>query len=64
MLYCIDYLEKYKTKHGVNITTLYDLFISKETLLKTKVNERKPLVVELYSTYFMAMIKKRIEEIK
>lgn len=74
---CVNYLEQFKTERGtyiftdgmmyhltyhtVSLGTLYDAFISKEALSAVKRNQRKAFFYELYGTFFMLMIKKRME---
>lgn len=74
---CLNYLEQYKTEYGTyifpedllypvllhkaNMQFTYQIFISKETLSKIKSVARKSMLFELYSTYYMAMLKNRFQ---
>jgi len=72
---CIDYLEQYKTERGTynfpiefihpsNMTDFYSLYISNDVLSKIKRNGKKSFAFELYSTFFICMMKNRMELIK
>ena len=73
----MNYLEKYRTGQGTylfpescmfnitfrpsNSTTLCSAFISKDILPNVKRNKRKSFAFELFSTFFMSMLKKRLK---
>lgn len=69
---CVAYLEQYKTERGTymfpdesygKMATLdYDVFISKDA--KVKRNEKRAVTIELLSTYFVMLMKKRMERSK
>jgi len=72
---CIDYMEKFKTERGTyilpedcfyntfvrpaNATVVYKAFISKD--VKVKRNEKKSFALEILSTYFVVLLKSRME---
>lgn len=71
---CVDLLEQYKTEQGTymlpddcfyhtfvrpaNTTTVYEAYISKD--VKIKKNEKRSFVIELCSTHFVELMKKRL----
>ncbi|MCL2264398.1 MAG: hypothetical protein FWC22_00015 [Treponema sp.] len=77
---CIDYLEQYITERNTYMfpdnwfdstlgiprpattTVVYDAFISKNA--KIKRNEKRSFVIELLSTYYVLLMKKRMEHTK
>ena len=71
---CVDFLEKYKTERGTYIlsepdgglrpvnTTTVSAYISKEA--KIKRNDRRAFVDELLSTYFVELMKSRLQRSK
>jgi hypothetical protein len=72
---CMDYLEQYKTERGTyifpddyfyhtfvrpaNPSTIYSAFIPKDAKIKT--SDKRSFVIELCSTFFMQLMKKRME---
>lgn len=74
---CVNYLETFKTEratyifpedllyselvHKLNMPTMYQAFISQDILSKIKSNGRKPFLFEVYSTYYMIMLKSRLQ---
>ena len=73
----MNYFEKYRTERGTylfpesfmfnitfrpsNTSTLCDAFISEDVMPYIRRNERKTFAFELCSTFFMLMMKKRME---
>lgn len=72
----MDFLEEYKTERGTyifpddflyhtfvrpaNSTVVYGAYISKDVLPKIKRNERRSFAIELVSTFFVQLMKKRM----
>lgn len=75
---CMFFLEQYKTERGTyifpndffyhtfvrpaNTDVVYNAYISKDVLPKIKKGERRTLALELISTFFILLMKKRIED--
>lgn len=73
---CMNFLEQYKTEQGTYIlpdscfyntfvrpaspSVVYQLFVSKEVLSTIKIGERRSLAIELLSTFYVELIKKRM----
>ncbi len=71
---CIEYLEQYKTErntyllpeeliHPSKMNTFYSLYVSKEALKSVKRNEKKSFALELYSTFYVLLIKHRMKQV-
>ncbi len=76
-LKCMDFLEQYKTERDTyifpddflyhtfirpaNPSVVYSAYISKDVLPKIKRSERRSYAIELISTFFVLLMKKRIE---
>lgn len=73
----MDFLEEYNTERGTYIfpddflyhtfvrpaisTVVYGAYISKDVLPKIKWNERRSFAIELVSTFFVQLMKKRMK---
>jgi hypothetical protein len=75
---CLNHLETFRTERGTykfpdkymfetlvrpsNPSVACETFISKDILPSLKRNDKKSFMFEVYSTFFMAMLKKRMED--